>query len=93
MPTQEFSCIHVLDSMFSAAWVAAKMTPPIAGRMTVWIVSLTVSIAGILSSTTSARSRTVPIPIAHQLSIHPNDAGRTMTSVNFAMRATTRKGM
>ena len=40
------------------------------GRMKVWMVSLIVSTAGILSRMTSASSRAAPMPIAQLLSIH-----------------------
>ena len=91
--TQECSCTHVDDSRSAAALLAANTRPPVAGRMKVWIASLTVSTAGTLSSTISARSSTVPMPIAHQLDIHSYPTGRVITSVNLSSSATTRKGM
>ena len=63
------------------------------GRMKVWIVSLTVSMAGILSRTSSAISRIEPIPIAHHDSIQAKLVGSVMRSVKRAMSATMRKGM
>ena len=69
MPTHGCSAIHTDWSTSSAAAVAAKISPPMAGRMKVCTASLTVSTAGILSSTTSLSSSREPMPIAHQLSI------------------------
>ena len=63
------------------------------GRMKVCTASLTVSMAGILSSTTSVSSSTAPMPMAHHDSIHEYDCGSVMKSVNRAMSATTRNGM
>ena len=48
------------------------------GRMKVWIVSLIVSTAGILSRMTSASSRAAPMPMAQLLSIHSYPTGRVM---------------
>ena len=49
--------------------VAAKMSPPMLGRMKVWMVSLIVSTAGILSRMISASSRAAPMPMAELLLI------------------------
>ena len=68
--TQGFSFIHVELSSSEAAVDAAKMSPPMLGRMKVWMVSLTVSTAGTLSRTTSASSSAAPMPMAQLLSIH-----------------------
>ena len=62
--------IQLDDSTSFATLVAAKTTPPLAGRMKVCTASLTESTAGILSSTISASSSATPMPIAHQLDIH-----------------------
>ena len=68
--THGFSFIQVELSSWAAAVVAAKISPPMLGRMKVWIVSLMVSTAGILSRMTSASSRAAPMPMAQLLSIH-----------------------
>ena len=93
MPTQGCSVIHVDRSTSSAAEVAAKTRPPMLGRMNVCTASLTVSIAGILSRTTSVSSSTAPTPMAHHDSIQAYDCGNVMTSLNRATRATSRNGM
>ncbi len=68
--TQAFSFIQVELSSCAAAVVAAKISPPMLGRMKVWMVSLIVSTAGILSRMTSASSRAAAMPMAQVLSIH-----------------------
>ena len=93
MPTHWLFCIQVDLSRLSAAVVAAKISPPMLGRMKLWIASLIVSTAGILSRTTSASNRMLPIPMAHQLSIQLKLAGSVSTSVKRAISATMRKGM
>ena len=90
-PIQGLSAIHDAWSAFSAAAVAAKTRPPMLGRMRVCTASLTVSTAGILSSTTSVSRSTAPIPMAHPLSIQTRLCGRVMRSVKRAMRP--RRGM
>ncbi len=68
--TQGFSFIQAELSSSAAAVVAAKMSPPMLGRMKVWMVSLIVSTAGILSRMISAMRRAAPMPMAQLLSIH-----------------------
>ena len=47
-PTHGLSAVQVDSSAFSAAEVAATISPPMLGRMKVWTASLIVSTAGIL---------------------------------------------
>ena len=67
--------------------------PPAVGRMNVWMVSFTLSSAGILSATTSTASRTATIAITQPFSSQAQPPGRVTRSVNRDSRPSASSGM
>jgi len=86
-------CIQVEASACPAAADAAKITPPTAGRTSVWTTSLRWSTTGTLSRTTSASSSTATTPSAQPLWIQRYGSGSSTTPVKRASSPTSSSGM
>jgi hypothetical protein len=67
--------------------------PPAVGRTTVWMMSLTLSTAGILSATISSTSRMPITSITHSLLSHAHAGGSCTQSRNRAESPTASSGM
>ncbi len=67
--------------------------PPEVGRTNVWMVSLTLSSAGILSATTSMTSSTATIVITQPFSSHAHPCGSVIRSVKRDSSPSASSGM
>ena len=67
--------------------------PPAVGRTNVWMASLTLSSAGILSATISTTSSTATIAITQPFSSQAQPCGSVIRSVNRDSRPSASSGM
>ena len=89
-------CANAPGSATADVWAAVpdpNTMPPAVGRMNVWMTSLTLSRAGILSATTSTTSSTATIAITQPFSSQAQPCGSVTRSVNRDSRPSASSGM
>src|SRR5882757_429194 len=89
-------CANAPGSVTAEVWAAVpdpNTMPPAVGRTNVWMTSLTLSSAGILSATTSTTSRAATIDITQPFSSHAQVWGNVTRSVNRDNRPSASSGM
>ena len=89
-------CAKAPGSATADVWAAVpdpNTIPPAVGRTKVWMASLTLSSAGILSATTSMTSRTATIVITQPFSSQAQPCGKDTRSVKRDSRPSASSGM
>ncbi|MDT5365373.1 MAG: hypothetical protein QOC69_7135 [Mycobacterium sp.] len=89
-------CANAPGSVTAEVWAAVpdpNTMPPAVGRTNVWMASLTLSSAGILSATTSTTSNAATIDMTQPFSSQAQACGNVTRSVNRDSRPSASSGM